>query len=326
MTLSASTIRTHIDYWEDRLKKGAYPYRKYWPARLFRHEPLENVVKILSSGQLLSRNDSLTVRSVDVADADVLGTTTAAYSAARLYFRPKNPTQYWIEGIRKPLERRSPTAHAPVLYILLFRAEPTLSTAGLRFSDGNMQSLSTNVYETNADFLAMPFERIYHEGSFDRSTEAGSAIVRSRCAEVLVPSPLLLDDRLEGIMCRSPAERETLLWHLGANRARWSRRTRVYTEPGLFQADYTYVETVDLSTEMLRWQMHPRRDGKDVEVAAEIRHIGSGRTVRSTTSSLNASAPWRIEHKLGEGLFEVSIQLEGCLAYKAHHSVTEQPF
>lgn len=64
MALSSDVVRAHIDYWERQLgSTGNRRYRRHWPARLFRHEPLENAIKILQTGILLSRTDAASCRA-----------------------------------------------------------------------------------------------------------------------------------------------------------------------------------------------------------------------------------------------------------------------
>lgn len=133
MGLSPRVARAHIDDWKERLARGNRPYRQHWPSRLFRHEPLENAVKILKSGVLLSRRDAASEIERDIAPADIIASSEAAHGFVRLYFRPKSPTQYRIEGIRKPNELYQ-GRHAPVLFLMLFRAEDILTQQGVAFS------------------------------------------------------------------------------------------------------------------------------------------------------------------------------------------------
>ena len=130
MGLSPKLIQSHLDTWSARLKKtGNRPYRQHWPSRLFRHEPLENAVRILQSGKILSREDSKGQIVRDIAPQEIIMHSDAAHHFVRLYFRPKNPTQYRIEGIRKP-EEYYKGCHAPVLIILIFSAVDILTGDG----------------------------------------------------------------------------------------------------------------------------------------------------------------------------------------------------
>lgn len=327
MGLSRNVVRMHIDRWEPQLGDSNRPYRKVWPSRLFRHEPLENTIKILQSGVLLSRTAAkaagLIVR--DIAPQEIIGRTTTAHASARLYFRPKSPTQYHIEGIQKPNELRFED-HAPVLVILIFGAQDILTQDGIRFSDRNMQSPNTATFSSDADFEALPFDQIYHDGVFDPRSELGADIKRRRCAEVLVPSPLRLEGNLQGILCRSPAERSTLLHLLGEAADRWKDRIRVYTKPGLFENRYAYLDTVDGSPTGVAFTFHPRRDGAHVATQMWVRDASGVQIMSFGPTQLDPAKPWRSSAALGPGTYLARFEVEGCLAYEAPFIVEELPF
>lgn len=123
MALSDGKIGAHIVAWEAKLRPTLYSHRRHWPSRLFRHEPLENIVKVLGTGQLLSRNDASAAGEIanDIAPEEIIAANPQAYEHVRLYFRPKTPTQYHIEGIREPCDFFM-GKHAPVLYMMVFDA------------------------------------------------------------------------------------------------------------------------------------------------------------------------------------------------------------
>jgi ssDNA thymidine ADP-ribosyltransferase, DarT len=124
MALSDKFISLHITTWEKNLSGPAYPHRAKWPSRLFHHAPLENDANILKSAKLLSRNDSNNIRVRDVAAASVIDNNLRAHKFVRLYFRPRTPTQYYIEGIQKAGEcHYGDTSHAPVLIMFVLDAK-----------------------------------------------------------------------------------------------------------------------------------------------------------------------------------------------------------
>jgi len=132
----------HIDEWQTKLGQSFTPHRAQWPSRLFHHTPIENAAIILTQQKLLSRIDSEAHRKRDVAGAAVIQNRDRAHQFGRLYFRPRTPTQYWIEGIRKAGDywNNDPQAHAPTLLMLIFDARKILTQDRVRFSTGNMQS------------------------------------------------------------------------------------------------------------------------------------------------------------------------------------------
>src|SRR5690606_37955341 len=104
-------------------------------------------------------------------------------------------------------------------------------------------------------------------------SELGSEIIRCRCAEVLTPSPLPLDDSLQAVMCRSAAERATLLHYLGNEEGRWADRIQVYAEAGLFESNFAYVDTFDANSEGVAFTFHSRRDGAPIETQVLLKTI-----------------------------------------------------
>jgi hypothetical protein len=187
-----------------------------------------------------------------------------------------------------------------------------------------MQSPRTSVGDSDEFFQSLDFSTIYHEGSFDPST---SDIVRTRCAEVLVPSPLVLaDDALKAVLCRSPAERAALLYHLGDRARDWAQRIRVFTEPGLFEANYTYLQTLDLSEAGVKFTLHPRKDGLSVLTHVRV-FDGQGRlVVESRPAELSPSSRWEILRHLQPDTYTVKVTLESCDVYTNSFIVDEFPF
>jgi len=325
MGISAAVIEGHIEYWQKRLKSGAWPYRQHWPSRLFRHEPIENAVKIIKDGRVLSRNQAGQNIPRDIAPHDIIGRRDLAHSSVRLYFRPRTPTQYHIEGIKKPGEYYQ-GRHAPVLIVFIFDMRKILSRLDVHFSDGNMQSDSADVLNTDAEFQNLSFEHIYHEGSFPSGSATGQTIKNRRCAEVLVPDRLPLNNSLRGILCRTPAERATLLHLLGDSADQWRPRIRTYTEPGIFQREFTHMESVDVSDSAVRFNIHPRRDGQPVSAEMWIFGENGGTALHMGAKDLDPSSRWSVKHKLGQGRYVARFHLENCLAYEAPFVIDDLPF
>lgn len=325
MGLSPDIVRAHIDHWESRLSKGNRGYRRYWPAQLFRHEPLENAAQVLRSGVLLSRRHAAGSIVRDIAPTSIISSRTTAYDAVRLYFRPKSPTQYHIEGISKPTELYE-GRQAQALVILRFLSEDILTQPGVEFSDGNMQSPQTVTGSTDEEFQALPFNLIFHEGSYDHHSGVGPEIVRRRCAEVLVPSPLLLQGNLHSIVCRSPAERATLLHLLGDLADEWSDRIRVFTAPGLFESRYAYMNTVDGGPDGVAFTLNPRRDSASVATMMQVWDSGGDQCMHFGPQELDPAKRWVSRKSLEPGTYLARFELEGCLAYKAKFMVEEMPF
>ncbi|MBA3670156.1 MAG: DUF4433 domain-containing protein [Sphingomonas sp.] len=271
----------------------------------------------------MSREDAeqQDVLLTDVAPEHIIQANCAAHDSVRLYFRPRTPTQFNIEGIREPTDYYF-GKHAPVLYMMCFDAGGILTQPGVRFSDGNMQGLP-HVFHDDAGFQQLVFADIYHEGRIPEADR--ERVRRSRCAEVLVPSPLPLAPSLRAVVCRSSAERQLLLHELGA--AFPARdRIRVFNEAGVFNLDYAFVETVDLAKDGVHVKFHcPRRGpiaGKvEVRVTPDV-----GPAIRWGNDALEFWKKWTFTYVLLQGSYLVEIWIRGCLAYRARAILADEPF
>lgn len=317
MALKAEFVSEHISRWEQALTKPWYPYRSKWPSRLFHHAPLENAVKILTDGNLRSRDDPENKKEKDVAAAGVIAAQSHAHNSARLYFRPRTPTQFHIEGIRKTGEcQYGDQAHAPVLVMMVFNAQSVLTIPTIKFCDRNMQLGAAAPNDTPEYFSNIPFDKVFHVGGIggDRS------IIDHRCAEVLATSPMPLKNNLEWIFCRSSAERETLLHMLGGERANWADQVVTSDDLSIFERQFVYVEFVGVSAEGVSFQLSPRADSKNI--AVEVRAWRNGVEIVKYSNSEMPAHPsatvkrWRVAKELSNGNYFVEIYLEGHLAYR----------
>ncbi|MER8753835.1 DUF4433 domain-containing protein [Mesorhizobium sp. M1050] len=304
--------------WEANLDRPYYSFRKKWPSRLFHHAPLENAVDILRDGCLRSRQDPKNTKRRDVAGVGVIDARTHAHNSARLYFRPRTPTQYHIEGIRKSNEcNYGPGAHAPLLFMMVFDARAVLSQEGVMVSDRNMQLGDACPSDQDAYFEAIPFGKVYHEGGIggDRT------IIAHRCAEILVPSPLILDGSLQWVYCRSVAERSTLLHLLGPTAKNWLSRIIVSDDLLVFLRDFVFVEDVTIGPEGLVFQLNPRRDLAEVDVQITAQNSKGVVLVNFGNKAMKArpagAKRWRIEAKFPSGTYHVQVRLEQHLAFDA---------
>jgi hypothetical protein len=326
MALTQSRVDRHIAEWEVKLSTGAFLHRSRWPSRLFHHSPIENAAQILKAGQLLSRNDSTGSRKLDVADTSVIQNRDRAHQFARLYFRPRTPTQYHIEGVRKigDYYNGDPKAHAPTLVMLIFDSRKILTREGVRFSTGNMQSHGAMDGDTEEFFDSIDFTKVFHEGNIggDRT------ITHCKCAEVLTPSPLPISDCLTSIYCRSSAERTTLLYELGSEARRWRDVIFISDDLRVFEKQYTFVESVSLQHDGVVFRLHPYRrpilcqiiiwDSVGREIARrshpELPTVPSGSTA------------WRESVGLTNDTYRVRINLEECRAFEATLLLEDAPF
>jgi hypothetical protein len=327
MVVTTAFLNAHIDEWEGRLGGSYTSHRGKWPSRLFHHAPIENAALILRDAALLSRVDSEGRRVRDVAASGVIQLRDRAHRFARLYFRQRTPTQFHIEGIRKPGEILQ-SGHAPILVMFVFDARKVLTAPGVHYSDSNMQSSYAREGNNDQFFASIDWASVYHEGPFSVSEQPH--IIWRRCAEVLTPSPFSIVDNLQWIYCRSQAERTMLLALLGADARKWRDMIRVSDDIRVFEKKFTYVDEVSLQSTGLIFRLAPRTDGRKVKI--QIRVWDAKNAQRATFGSddfspvPSTSTRWRLQCELPPDLYRVRIELEDCVGFDAPVLHEETPF
>lgn len=106
-------IQEHVRVWSQRLKPVN---REWWPRYVYHYTDIQNAVSILKGGYVYSRAEATRrhLMTVENASLEVIAHTKQAHQEfARLYFRPRTPTQYHNEGI-KPQSERFQGAHCPI--------------------------------------------------------------------------------------------------------------------------------------------------------------------------------------------------------------------
>ncbi|MEC3950993.1 DarT ssDNA thymidine ADP-ribosyltransferase family protein [Sphingobium sp. HWE2-09] len=318
MALSVAFVDAHIKSWQTRLTSDFYAHRKHWPAYLFHHAPLENAVAILRDGYLRSRNDALNLRPRDVAAPGVIDARDHAHGHVRLYFRPKTPTQWHIEGIRKAGEcNYGDATHAAVLVMFLLDARTVLTEPNIMFSDKNMQLAETNPGSDEAYFSQIPFMKVFSEGR----TGGDRSFTDARCAEVLANSPLNLGGCLKAICLRSEPERETLLHLLGDQRRQWESYCHVSDTLRVFQKDYTFLQELRLTNEGVIFRLNPRQDRQNIAVRIDVwdsagKHVIDFVNESHSAQPENPSSSWIWRKKLKDDIYSVKVYLENTLSYE----------
>ncbi len=243
-----------------------------------------------------------------------------AHDSVRLYFRPKTPTQWHIEGIRKPGEcHYGDAAHAPVLVMFLLDARSVLTLSDVRFSDKNMQLADTVPGTDEAYFAQIPFAKVFSEGN----TGGDRSLIEARCAEVLAPSPLSLDGTLRSICLRSEPEKETLLHMLGDRRADWERFCHVSDALKVFQKEYAFVDVLRLTSDGVIFRLNARKDGKRIEVKIDVwdsreRHVVNFYNAAHAPVPEDPHSNWIWRHPMPHDMYRVEVRLEGQLAYQSY--------
>jgi hypothetical protein len=237
--------------------------RSTWPKFIFHYADIRNVVNVLNEGRLYSRKYLEDNRGLPVSSgsASILaGTDPFVLDCVRFYFRPQTPTQYHAEGVRSQtslLKSRFPDAHCPVPVFLLFDSASILMRDDCQFSDGSLASPKARIYSSAKDLEDLPWKKIYHSGPFDSSRADESDIILRRNAEIIIPRELEINS-LRYIICRSEAEKETLLYLLPDRlRSRYHRIILATSRINLYFRQHTYIDTVRLSSSATYFHFSP---------------------------------------------------------------------
>lgn len=178
------------------------------PKYLYHFSDIENIIGILESGYLYSRNYAIEKELMknDNANQNVIKITDDQHkNYVRLYFRPRTPTQYHNEGIKSEYRDYEVEGHSPIPIFLLFSSKKMLSREDTKFVGKNL-ALKPVIKNTIDDLLKFDFEKIFHNGPIGGDRD----IIEKRHAEVLINEKCDLAN-LELIVVRSSAEKETLI-------------------------------------------------------------------------------------------------------------------
>ena len=223
--------------------------KRWWPRFLCHFTDIRNAVSVLERGVLFSRNEVLSkgLMATDNASPQVMAQTREQLKDyVQLYFRPRTPTQYRNEGFR-PSSKYDLDAHCPMPVYFLFDSQTVLARQDRRFSNGNLASPGSQMFSTTEELEQMPFTEIYHDAPLPVDEGRRHQIITRRQAEVIVPNQLDLN-ALKFVMCRSPAEHETLIQLLTPKSgAQWQSKIRVDPQQHLFFKQWLYVKSVEPS-------------------------------------------------------------------------------
>jgi hypothetical protein len=236
------------------LQTAAWLGKKWWPKYVYHFAELRNAVSILESGQLLCRQRG--AMRVDTASEQVLDATDEKWKGcARLYFRPRTPTQHQVEGFRPRGQYGSLGKHCAMPFVFMFDAEDVLTRESTKFSEGNLAAANVSVDVTADFFEQIPFEKVFHDGAMSATEKA--AIKFHRCAEVLVPVCLELS-ALRYVWCRSPAEYQTLFNSLAAAKRRlYQKKFGVGAQADVHFRFWTFLEDVNLEPSRIVFRFNP---------------------------------------------------------------------
>ena len=300
-------------------------YRR-WPYFVHRHTDVRNAARILASGVIHCRRQALElgVIAIDSAHPTIIAQTPWAHEYVRLYFRPRSPTLWHVEGIR-PAKRLQGIEQCVPVY-LLFDALRTLTRRDTRFSRGSLARCADHeTGDDNAFLRTLDFESVFHDGGLPKDPTERNRVRFAKQAEVLVPGQMGLED-LRAVFCRSGAERETLLWLLaeeGGDVEAWKPRIRTEeADDTLYFHDWAYVRDVRLMGAKLHVDLHPpaswhggnREPFGDRMVVTDV-HTGQAVLDETDEEFLMASG-YSFELPRQYDRVTVSYEISGVLAYR----------
>ena len=321
----------------DELKQATWlGNRKWWTKYIFHFTAVENAVKILKSGSLLSRKQVRITDSnfVDSASPEVIGQTDEKWiDYVRFYFRPRTPTLYHNEGFR-PEASQNLNAHCPIPIYFLFDLQSIVTLADSEFSKGSLARSSPQTYKTSEDFAQLPFKDIYHEGAFNQADK--DRIINARQAEVIFPQKLNLQF-LKLIYCRSQAEYDTLrnllspqIWK------QWKSKIRVVGHQPLFFKKWLYVDLVSLNADDIVLEFNlpkDKTDSQQMKIRCVITDDITGKTRQRTIPRdvLNRQLKLSGIKKYGFEGYQFRCEINGKLAYSGMYnnrvySIDDIPF
>jgi len=223
-------------------------YQNWWTQFIFHYNDINNIVSILDSGKLYSRNEAknLNILKTDIANDDVISHTNAnVHDYARFYFGAKTPTLFRNEGLI-PQNKIIDKAHCPVPIFLLFDFIKILSMDSILFSNGNMGANYPEIYEDINNLKKLEWKYIYHRESLYQVSNA-SHIIYCRNAEVLIKDELNIYDSLKWICVRSKADKDTLLHLLDETTKEIIKdKIKIFTSDGLFHNKRLFINEVIL--------------------------------------------------------------------------------
>lgn len=288
--------------------------RSRWVKYVFHYTDILNAVEILKSEKLLCRTEleNTGKMPVDNASRAIISTTeTDVKSYVRLYFRPKTPTQYNNEGIR-PINEQSLESHCPVPIFFLFDSKKILTKIDCQFAEGNLAKLGIQGFRSTAEELAsFDFRKIFHQGVFNR-TERDN-IILSRNAEVVIPNELDLS-ALKFIVCRSPAEKESLLYLLPKNIvSKWGSKILVDTKADFYNRNWAFIQTVQLNSKTAIFDFSPDAIATEPFVLTAIRRGYEEKIRRQENFRANKKLMFEFPRDIWK--YEIELKLDDNLAF-----------
>lgn len=230
---------------------------KWWPDFLYHFTDVHNAVGILYNGWIYSRKQAIENHMMvndNASRAVIEATRDENKGYGRLYFRPLTATQFYNEGY-KPVEIRKSdiNANCPVPVFLCLGVNETLQFPGTKFAERGISGSHNDIKDGLEEFQKLEFSKIYHNGWFSHENRE---IIEYRHSEVIREGGFPVGNLLKWIICRTLAERETLLFLLKQCSIRLynTYRNKIIYNPRLncFYNNGIFIKTVEVVNGDLR--------------------------------------------------------------------------
>lgn len=263
----------------DAQAENLRPDLQWWPRFFYHFTDVHNAASIIKSGWIYSRQYAKNqgIMSNDNASRAVMEATNFDNTYyGRLYFRPLTPTQYHNEGY-KPVSVRNHDMNAscPVPVFFCLSSVATLNYPGTQFAERGIAGHRFNVKSGEDDFSKLNFSKIYHEGWYDTAKDGD--IKEYRHSEIIRQGGFPLEPLLKCILCRTQAERETILYLLKSYSLRTynSYKDRILYKPKLkcFWNNGIYIKRVYVAGDILQVEFNEpelRRKGSEENIPFQV--------------------------------------------------------
>ncbi len=301
---------------------------RWWTKYLFHFTDINNAVGIIKEDMIYPRTYAMSgglVKNENASVEVIENTDDYKKNFARLYFRPLTPTQYHSEGYRPPEAMGSLGASCPVPVFFLLNLDRTMNYDGVKFAEkGIAGHISNNIKSGEEDFSKLNFKKIYHNGCYDKDTEAD--IRNYRQSEVIREGGFPLSILLDGIICRSTAEKETLLYLIKdvvqpEYYNFWVNKIKCFPKHSCFYNSGIYVREVYLREGKLYFEFNShttRRGGNDktvLNVSITLKDFKNGR-VSTNEVEIKYKATELLIYSFPSGFVgNVSVRFDNCLMY-----------
>ncbi|TYO69962.1 DarT ssDNA thymidine ADP-ribosyltransferase family protein [Rossellomorea marisflavi] len=311
----------------DEIKESSWiGNRAWWTKFVFHFSDIDNAINILRHQKICSRKIAIErdLMKNENASLEVLSNTEDKWKEyARFYFRPKTPTQYYNEGFKNEdmIQRDKVKAHCPVPIFFLFNSLAMLSKEESHFTNGNL-ARNPEIYSKGSEFKLMPFENIYHD-DWRNFTEQ---ITFNRHAELIIKNECDLVN-LEYIVCRSQAEKETLINLIEGDNSGTIPKNKILVRPSLnmFYRKRFYIEKVTLAKNSIHFTFNKGEYPREIyRVRLELENIDTNELTTKTYEKFRVTSALRLNFKEERANYNFTVYIQDRIAFKGKF-LNEEP-